>query len=130
MYVNNGPTAGTSVVQNINLTVGQAYRLTFAMAGVSTSTSANSLQVNVGGQSSSFSSLAGRQWEAKSWDFVATVGPSSLRFTAPTLNGTNIDAVVLSAIPEPSTILMFGIGAFAIQITNRRRGSIQSIKGA
>jgi hypothetical protein len=63
-------------------------------------------------------------WSAKTFNFVADSTSSRLRFTDTSGSNPNndivLDAVSASAIPEPGSLSLFGVGAFAL-LTRRKR---------
>jgi len=113
---------GGGIEQVIATQPGQAYSLTFQF-GTSTAAGQSghaSLQVLFGDQQRDYSidtPSATVEWFGVSTSFVATSPVTTLRFSHPgSTNGSFsiIDDVVVSAVPEPSSLLMLGVGVLAI----------------
>jgi hypothetical protein len=65
-----------------------------------------------------------RNWETKTMDFVADNSSVDLQFSATTQYDVGLDDVRVNAVPEPSTLAAFGVGAVGVlgsTWTRRRR---------
>jgi hypothetical protein len=108
-----------------NLQVGQQYNLSF----YTTEPDAYqpfSLTASVGGSQigvvNSFATSA-YQWSLNNFTFTANSATSTLRFDFSDNNfsGVSIDNVSVTAVPEPSTYALFGLGALALVVAYRRK---------
>lgn len=125
-----GSTGG--IAQSFMTTWGQPYRLSFQYANnpISTGEAAASLQVGNGEETllsdlvvHSGSSTGGLGWTSYQADFIGTGGALTLSFQT-TLGGSNggivIDAVAISAVPEPSAAGLWLLGLAAGGLLARR----------
>jgi hypothetical protein len=114
------------------LTPSTTYALTFDMATEVDSSLISSQSITVdfptGSSTPAMTFTAGpssanywRNWETKTMDFVAGNSSVDLRFSATTQYDVGLDDVRVSAVPEPSTLAAFGIGAFVVVCRTWRR---------
>ena len=101
MYLNDYGAAGTGIAQNLTLTFGTTYQLTFQVSGVKDRANAGGLQVQFG----SFSAIVAASASAGAWhgyDYQYTPlasGAAQLKFTSTSNAPVNIDAVSLVPLP-------------------------------
>lgn len=122
-----------SISQQFNTIVGQAYFVSFAYAhnlfGGTPSASASYAITNSGGFAGTISHTGGSNsnlnWLNFTGSFVALGTSSTLTFTNLT-GGQNagilLDAISISAVPEPEVwaMMLFGLGAIGFQMRRRR----------
>lgn len=132
MLVNNQEFAGAKIAQNVAVSAGTPYQLTFSMSGVAGDATVPNLSVALAGVGSqTFSSTASTVWSNKAWTFTpANSGTFVLSFTADS-GYVNLDSVSLqpvSAVPELSKSALFVAGAAVLLgVALRRRGSLVSV---
>lgn len=125
--LNNGPGAAVSLSQTISgLNVGSVYTLTwdmksgFGCCGSSTTPGAG---VSIGGNTYLFTLGNNLNWAVYSVGFIYT-GPTTLSLLAQQ-NGTDTDAgfdnVSITPGPEPSTLLLLGLGSAGLVAFRRFR---------
>ena len=127
LLVNNQEFVGTKIAQNVLLTAGVPYQLTFSMAGVSGDTTTPSLSVVLSGVGSqTFTAAAGPVWSDKVWNFTpTTTGSPIISFTA-TAGYVNLDSLSLqSPVPEASQAAMLAAGVAVMLLAVRRRSMVR-----
>jgi Protein of unknown function (DUF642) len=127
LLVNNQEFVGTKIAQNVSLTAGVPYQLTFSMAGVSGDATNPSLSVVLAGVGSqTFTSTAGTTWSDKVWNFTpTTTGSPIISFTA-TAGYVNLDSLSLqSPVPEASQAAMLAAGVAVMLLAVRRRSMVR-----
>lgn len=58
------------------------------------------------------------------FSFDSTSGPAPVSFSALDANGDTFTGVTISAVPEPSSLILFGSAAIPLLISRRRRVSL------
>ena len=143
--LNGSPGVGTIYQTMTGLTVGQAYQVRFAMAGnpyVQPRYADLQVWVSAGGPpyaSANFRFYVNGQdfnnmgWQYYTWKFTATSSTITLGFTSldnapedfdPLAGysfGPALDDVSVTAIPEPATLALVGLGLIAAGFLRRRR---------
>lgn len=136
-YQNVGALAGIS--QAVNTVIGDLYTLTF---WVGRATPANgpgnvypepaTIDLRIGGLSTSYSvgqftnsdiTTGGVNWKEFSYSFQATDVSTTIAFFNATPFGTNyagLDNVSLSAVPEPGSMALLGVGLGGLIVFRRR----------
>jgi choice-of-anchor C domain-containing protein len=131
----NGNAGPATIYQDVTLTLGGTYRLSFAMAGnVEGPPTLKTMTVGIGGiDLGTFSfNAAGRSpsamgWETFTRDFTATTPTMRLTFASTTpgcCTGPALDAVSItqvSTVPEPSTYALIATGIAGLGMVARRR---------
>ena len=120
------------ITQTISLNSGMSYNLTFYTAAALTT--GNSIKASMGGLllGTVNSFLPGGQWSLNSFSFTATNSSEllSLNWTNVNLSGpASLDNVSVTAVPEPSTYVLFGLGALALVVAYRRRNACKTTAG-
>ena len=130
-----GANAVEGLKQNVSTIPGVQYLLSFWVGNVfdptgtfGTTSSVNVRTLGVGATSfgifTNASTVSGVQvWQQFSLTFIAVSATTMLDFVNadPTNDNSNgLDNISLSVIPEPATILLFGIGAVGLGLTRRR----------
>jgi len=115
---------GASLSQTLNsLTVGDEYELSFYTA--STSENPNALGVTLGGtQLGTVAAVGGATWGQQTFNFTASSSSMLLDFRWDPnayANSASIDNVSVTSVPEPSTYVLFGLGALALIVAYRRK---------
>lgn len=113
-YHDNSPYGGVLQSQVIPTVIGQTYRLSFDIGtDPAYDTAPVGVEVTAGLDSSIFLStpLNANQWETFEFDFVATAANTAISLVGNA--GTNekyvgLDKVSLTAIPEPSSVMLLG----------------------
>lgn len=128
----NGWDAGT-LSQSFATEIGKIYQVSFAFSrnavgapdqATALVTAGNgSLQIVAPNDVSRFGSAAAMKWEQASFQFTATGTLSTLSFqaTVPGNGGVFLDAVNVSAVPEPETYALMLAGLGAVGFVARRR---------
>ncbi|MEN9544546.1 MAG: hypothetical protein RLZZ598_1379 [Pseudomonadota bacterium] len=127
LLVNNQEFVGTKIAQNVSLTAGVPYQLTFSMAGVTGDATNLGLTVTLAGVGSqTFTSPAGTTWSDKVWNFTpTTTGSPIISFTA-TAGYVNLDSLSLqSPVPEASQAAMLAAGVAVMLLAVRRRSMVR-----
>ncbi len=116
------------------LTVGQTYQLSFYQASMEqagySGAFTGSWEVGFGNQLAFSQSMANPSqgytgWTLQTMDFTATSMTQALLFAATATNSYPpfllMDGVSLTAVPEPASIAMVGVGVLALVMLRRRR---------
>jgi hypothetical protein len=123
MYLNDSSVVGVTLSQDIAVTAGTTYQLSFALTGLTDRPTLPVVQVNLGMGSvpSTFTGLTYGQWQTFSQTFTPlATGMLPLTFTA--LSGyIYLDAVRVSAVPEPGQWALMVTGLAALGWLGRRR---------
>jgi choice-of-anchor C domain-containing protein len=124
----SGDQAG-SISQTVNTSAGQEYQLSFWMAGnTDGGNTVKSLTALIDGNTLATAkfdttghSRTDMGWTEYSYDFVSAGGPTAVSFQSNEENayGAALDNVSLQAVPEASTVVLFGLmlvgGAFLLR---------------
>jgi hypothetical protein len=106
--------------QTLTLNAGNFYNLSFYTAS---DRYRNSLTVSMGGVAlgtvSSFAPSNG--WTLNQYTFTATSSSEVLAFAWANNDVLAVDNVSVTAVPEPSTYALFGLGALALVVAYRRK---------
>lgn len=136
----SGLDAGT-IAQTVGTNAGQEYQLSFWMAGNTDGGNAvKSLTSLINGQdvagspflfNSAGQSKSDMGWTEYSYDFVSAGGPTTVSFQSNEQNpyGPALDNVSLKAVPEASTLVLFGLLLVGGSIVLIRKRSTRSIEG-
>lgn len=129
----SGNGAGTLASQTFATVIGQAYEISFDMAGnPAGAPSTKSLDVNAtGGATNTYTfdttghDLANMGWETKTYRFVATSANTTLTFLSNdnTAYGPALDNVSIASVPEPATWSMLILGFGMLGMGLRRRSA-------
>lgn len=123
IYLNDSSVAGVTLSQNIAVTAGTPYQLSFALTGLTDRPTLPVVQVDVGagGAPATFTGLTYGQWQMVNHSFTPLVsGTVPLTFTA--VSGyIYLDAVNVSAVPEPGSWALYTAGLAALGWLGRRR---------
>ncbi len=128
-YIELDTTRNSAASQAIT-TLGQLYTLTFAYSPrMSVGTESNKIQVfwngnSIGTFSGNGAGAGGNNWMVFSIDVLGTSPSSTLKFKAVGTSdsyGGSLDAVTLTAIPEPGTLALLGIGLVGLGLSRRRK---------
>ena len=127
LLVNNQEFVGTKIAQNVSLTAGVPYQLSFSMAGVSGDTTTPSLSISLAGVGSqSFTAAAGTTWSDKVWNFTPTSSGSPIITLTATAGYVNLDSLSLqSPVPEASQATMLAAGLAVLLLAMRRRSLVR-----
>jgi len=123
-------TTANSIASQAVTTLGQLYTLTFAYSPrMNVASGSNGIQVfwngnSVGTFTGNGAGAGGNNWVLFSVDVMGTSPTSSLMFKAVGTSdsyGGSLDAVTLTAIPEPGTLALLGIGLVGLGLSRRRK---------
>ncbi len=127
-----GGTSNGTLSQTFATVVGQLYNLSF-MYGTFGDNETQSLAVTVGNLTTSVSDPTGTSnfsnlFNAESFTFTATAAISTLLFRDTSTSGSSADGLLESvsatAVPEPSSVGVLGLGLIAATfLATRRRGA-------
>ncbi len=128
-----GGTSGGTLSQTFATLAGQTYNLSF-MYGTFGDNETQSLAVSVSNLRTSVSDPTGTSdfsnlFNAESFAFTAVAATSTLLFTDTSTSGSNADGLLESvsatAVPEPASLGVLGIGiAAALVLATRRHGGL------
>jgi hypothetical protein len=118
--------SSATISQTITTTIGQTYSFSFQYTGrpgfsnsIVTSINSN----NIASFDASIAAGSPWNWQTYSTTFTATNILTTISFTDSNLlspgNGAHLDNVIVAAVPEPSTYILFGIGAIGMLIVMR-----------
>ncbi|MEO5913394.1 MAG: DUF642 domain-containing protein [Luteolibacter sp.] len=136
---NNQPSLPGGIQTMIPTTAGSTYRVTFDIAGfvsAGNTTNPKTMNVTAGGITTSFSLTTTNiysgtlvtplalNWTTVVFNFVATGASSVVSFVSTVTNGDGsamlLDNVVIEAVPEPASSVIFGIGVAGLALRRRR----------
>lgn len=132
----NGP---GSIAQTVNTTAGEKYQLSFWEAGnTDGGSTVKSLSAIVNGNqigdalfNDTGKSRGNMGWQQYSYDFVSSGGPTTITFQSNEQSpwGPTLDNVSLKAVPEASSVVLFGlllIGGSIVLIRKRPARTIEA----
>jgi choice-of-anchor C domain-containing protein len=127
--LDGGPTESGGIEQTFTTTPGDEYLVTFDMAGNPAGPPTTKLmRVEAAGDSSDFSfdidthTLGDMGWVSCSWQFTATDTETTLEFYSTDDTGDfgpALDNVVVTPIPEPTTLCLLALGAALLRRSRR-----------
>ena len=123
------------IEQTFATTAGAQYTVTFDLAGnPAFGPTVKTAMVSAAGQSQNFSfditgkSFADMGWVLRSWTFTAAGSSTTLKFYTADSPATgwgpaldNVDVELTSAVPEPETFALLGVGLVSIGFIRRRK---------
>lgn len=124
LYLNDSSVVGVTLSQDIAVTAGTTYQLSFALTGLTDRPTLPVVQVDAGAGSApaTFTGQGYGQWQAFSQSFTPlTSGMVPLTFTA-IAGYIYLDAVTVSAVPEPAQGLLLAAGLLGLGCWRRRQG--------
>jgi choice-of-anchor C domain-containing protein len=132
----NGP---GSIAQTVNTTAGETYQLSFWEAGntdggstvKSLSAIVNGTQIGDALFDDTGKSRSNMGWQQYSYDFTSSGGPTTISFQSnePSPWGPALDNVSLQAVPEASSVILFGlllVGGSIVLIRKRPARTIEA----
>lgn len=128
-YVELDTTVNSSMSQNVATNAGETYTLSFAYsprAGVAAASNGIAFSWN-GVQIAALTgngSGAGNVWQIYSYTVTAIGATSNVAFAAYGLSdgvGGSLDAVKMTAVPEPTSVALFALGLFGLALLRRRK---------
>lgn len=123
LYLNNAAQAGVVLSQTLSLVAGTPYTLSFAQAGIGT-LGAGAVNVSVGSFLSQSFAAAGNDWQVRSVNFTPSAsGLATLSFTSQG-GAVTLDAVAVSAVPEPEVAQLLALGLLLVGHVARRRAKV------
>jgi hypothetical protein len=123
MYLNDSGLAGVSLSQQIAVTAGTPYQLSFALTGLTDRPTLPVVQVyaGVGSTPVTFTGLSYGQWNPYSYAFTPTQSGLTVLTFKSVAGFVYLDAVDVSAVPEPQTYAMLLLGLGAVMVRARRK---------
>ncbi len=117
----------SNIMQDIDTVAGSLYRVSFAYAGRERDgryTGYNEIDVYWDGQLlEELRTITEQEWELREYYVLATGASATLMFNdvgEPTTYGGNLDAVSVELVPEPGTLLLFGLGGLMLRLKKGR----------
>jgi len=125
----NGNTSAGGIEQVFDTLVGYLYLVTFDLAG-NPDGGIKTLDVTAAGTTTSYSfdtagkDLTNMGWSQQFFAFTANSTSTTLQFLSTTGDccaGAALDNVAVTAAPEPSSLVLIGLGASALGLIRRRK---------
>lgn len=129
-YIELDTTGNSSISQTISTIIGQWYELSFWYSNrTGTTVNTNGLTWSLGSSSGTVDKLAANNSGDNEWTLFTTLvqatGTSmtlTLRATGASDSvGTSVDNVSITAVPEPASLALVGIGLCALGLLRRRK---------
>ncbi len=122
------------ISQTISTVVGQTYQVSFDLLGISGMTLGGPIgvrsQIGDGAMFADFApSLSETGWITQQWTFTAVDSSSTLQFLSlygnqfgngPHIDNVRVVEAPLSVVPEPSSLVLWGVGMMGIFLVHRR----------
>lgn len=116
-YSSGSPYGG--VEQSFATTIGQIYNVQVDLGAHASYTSISCLKLIAAGQETILTAVpptsGGQTWEHHSWNFMATSTTTNLQLVGflSSQNDIGVDNVVVTAVPEPASMIALSLGVFA-----------------
>lgn len=126
VHFNDGATgAGSSIFQTFDTVIGTEYTVSFSIAGGDFDGSSHQIIADASGLGGLTQAATNNTWSSHAFNFTATGTSTTLTFTDDLQAGGAssdllLDGVSVTAVPEPSSSALLGIGGLALILRRRK----------